>query len=380
MQARSHAADLAHLHLTGWPFQTVPDETFARLWADRLTVKEQVDRLMWRWSRQNRSYLNVMWADLGAGKSHTLLHIRQHCLDQPALGILPVYAVMPKEIHSFLDVYQAIMARLDLDAFADMFAGVYRSAGGKKAISSDVFPFIPDTSSVLRKMQSDSETTRRLAAAWLMGTRGLTRGQLNTLEASRSIKTTDDCVAILRGLIRLVQVTGKYRRVLIMLDECQRMWGFKAAVGLNINIGLQTWYDSSPNHLALLLSFKCGDEEHVRRLISEDLQSREDYLRISLPLLTKVDALNFIGYLLDHFRSPESPSRWFPFTEGVVGAVVGHLTMRGGVTPRLLMKGFEALLSEADFQIASGGQFELGTREAIHLVETALRQVRDEEE
>ena len=287
---------------------------------------------------------------------------------------------MPKEIRSFLDVYQAIMAGLDLDAFTQMFARAYRSAGGRKAVISEVFPFIPDASSVLLKMQSDSETTRRLATAWLMGTRGLTRGQLNTLETSRSIKTTDDCVAILRGLIRLVQVTGEYRRVLIMLDECQRMWDFRASVGTNINVGLQTWYDSSPNHLTLLLSFKCGDEQHVRRLLSEDLQSREDYQSVALPLLTRVEAFDFIRYLLEHFRSVNSPSPWFPFAENVVEAVVRHLTRHEGVAPRVLMKAFEALLTEADFQIANKGQFELGTSEAIQLVERALRDIRDEEQ
>lgn len=44
------------------------------------------------------------------------------------------------------------------------------------------------------------------------------------------------------------------------------------------------------------------------------------------------------------------------------------------------MKAFEALLTEADFQIANKGQFELGTSEAIRLVEGALRELQDEEE
>lgn len=306
------------------------------------------------------------------------MHIRQHCIARPELGILPVYVVMPKEIRGFRDVYQAIMAGLDLDTFADLFSRAYRDVGSRKSLVSDVFPYIPDALNVLRKMKSESEATRSLASAWLMGTRGLTRGQLNTLEANRAIKTTDDCVAMLRGFIRLVQLTQTYRRVLIMLDECQRMWDFRPSIGANINVGLQTWYDSCASHLSLVLSFKCGCEEHVRRLLSRDLQSRADYQSISLPLLTATEAMDFIHYLLDHFRTSGSPSPWFPLSEEVVQVVVAQLTMHEGVAPRVLMKAFEVLLTEADFQLANNKQFHMETSQALDMVNAALRQLSDE--
>jgi hypothetical protein len=293
MQIESRSPGWDHLYLTGWPFQTTPDETFTSIWADRTKVKEDVERLIWRWTRVERSTFHLLWADLGAGKTHTLRYICLYFLVHPELRILPVYAVMPKQMRNFLDVYRVVMAGLDLDSFADIFARAYRSVGGRKALASDVFPYIPDACSALRLLQSDSERDRFLAADWLKATPGLTRRHLDALNINRQIKTTDDGVAILGGLVRLVQLTGTYRRVVIMLDECQRIGGFRLSIGQDINTGFQTWYDSNPNHLSLVLSFSSGEERFVRHLLSPELQSREDhqglvclYLQNKKPLIS----------------------------------------------------------------------------------------------
>lgn len=372
--------DFSHLNLTGWPFQKVPDEAFACIWADRTELKKQVDRLIWRWPRTDRGFLQLMWADLGSGKTHTLMHIYQHCVNRTDLGILPILVVMPREIRSFLDVYQAVTASLDLDELANMFAHACRSAGSTKAAASDLFPFIPDASTILRKMQSDDESMQRLAKAWFTGTRGMTRGQLNRLEVSRAIRTTDDCVAMLRGIVRLIPAASKYRRVLIMIDECQRMWRFRASISRDIDTGLQTWYDSSHKHLTLLLSFRCGYEKYVYELISEDLRSRSDPPNISLPLLTRDEAINFVRDLLDFFRADGAPSPWFPFAESMVKSIVEHITKREGVSPRQIMTVFHALLEEADYQIESSGQFVLDIDSALRLVDGAIQTPDEDEE
>ena len=98
---------------------------------------------------------------------------------------------MPKEFKGFLEVYQAIMAALDLDQVAELFSHVYREYGSRKNIVKDIFPYIPDAINALLQMHSDIEFKKRLAETWLRGIR-LTRRQMDTLEISRSIKDTDD--------------------------------------------------------------------------------------------------------------------------------------------------------------------------------------------
>ncbi len=365
-----------HLYLSEWPFRTVPDDAFTKVWADRQQVKEHIDRLLWRWSRVENSTIHLVWADLGAGKTHTLKHIRQRCLDQRHLGIIPIYAVMPKQLRSFLEVYQAIMANLDLNALAEAFARVYRATSERKLVDG-WFSYVPDAISALRMMQSDRTQDRLLATEWLRGTKFARRG-LDTLGVTRYVRTTDEAVAIVSGLTRLGRLAGQYRRIVVMLDECQRIGNFKLAVGRDINIGLQTWYDEVSIGLTLVLSFGSGEEKFVRHLLSPELQSREDHLRVSMPLLSKSEAVNFVQDLLNHFRCGDVPSPWFPWTRETVEAVIGHIDRDSGVTPRVLMKAFDALLTEADFQIANGGQFAISSGEAIKLVENSLRGWEDE--
>jgi len=322
-----------------------------------------------------------MWADLGSGKSHTLQYIRQYFLHRPELKVLSIYAVMPKQIRNFIDVYRSLMVRLDLDFFADMFARICNSTSSSKSTINKIFPDIPDAGAALLKiMQAESEKTQLLAKEWLRATPGITRRQLDVIGVNRRITTTDDAVATLGGIIRIVQFTGEYQRVLFMLDECQRVGRFKLSVGQDVNTGLQTWYDSNPNRLTLIMSFGSGEEKFVRHLLSPELQSREDHLRISMPLLTRTEALDFIKELLECFRVQGAPSPWFPFTQELVEVVVNRITTESGVTPRVLMKAFEALLTEADYQIGNERNIQLNTSEIIQIVDGALRDLQTEED
>lgn len=368
-----------HLGLSRWPFYTTVDESSAAIWADREEVKNVIDRLIWQWVRQDRTYIHLVWGDLGAGKSHTLHYIRHHFLEQSHLGVLPIRAVTPKEFKGFLEVYQAIMSALDLDQVAELFSHVYREYGNRKTIVKDVFPYIPDAINALLQMRSDIEFKKRLAETWLRGIR-LTRSQMETLEISRSIKDTDDCVAMLSGLIKIVAASKKYNRILIMLDECQRTWEVKPAINQNINVGLQTWSDANSNHLTLVLAYKCGREQDLISLISKDIKSRITYPTISLPLLNSKEALSFVRSILGQCSIKPEDLSWEPFGENMVKSVVQHLTKVGGTTPRHLMTAFNALLTEYDFQIVNQGHCNLTIDQATKRVDDALSEPFTEDE
>ena len=370
-----------HLGLSRWPFYTTVDESSAAIWADREEVRNLLDRFMWQWVRQDRTYLHLVWGDLGAGKSHTLHFIRHHFLAHPHLGVLPIRAVMPKEFNGFLEVYQAIMSALDLDQVAELFSHVYREYGSRKSITKDIFPYIPDAISALLQMRSDIESKKSLAETWLRGIR-LTRSQMDALEISRSIRDTDDCVAMLSGLIRIVAISKKYNRILVMLDECQRTWEVKHAfkVGQKINVGLQTWTDANSNHLTLLLAYKCGLEKDFINLISKDIKSRITYPTISLPLLNSKQALDFVRSVLGQCSIQPENLSWGPFDEDIVKAVVHHITRVDGTTPRHLMTAFNALLTEYDFQVVNQGHCNSTIDQATKIVDDALSEPFTEDE
>lgn len=381
MRRSEETSKWEHLGLNRWPFYTTVDESSETIWADREEVKNLVNRFMFQWVRQDRNYIHLVWGDLGAGKSHTLYFIRHHFLTQSHLGVLPIRAVMPKEFSGFLEVYQAIMSALDLDQVAELFSHVYREYGSRKNITKEIFPYIPDAINVLLQMRSDIELKKRLAETWLRGIR-LTRSQMETLEISRSIKDTNDCVAMLSGLVKVVAMSKKYHRILIMLDECQRTWEAKSAfkVSQKINVGLQTWSDANSNNLTLVLAYKCGREQDFINLISEDIKSRVTYPTISLSLLNSKEALSFVRSLLGQCSIKPIDLSWGPFGENIVKAVVQHLTKANGTTPRHLMTAFNALLTEYDFQIVNQGHCNLTIDQAMKRVDDALSEPFTENE
>ena len=345
-----------HLFISRWPFRNVPDDQSSKFWAGRPSLKKQIERLIWRWSRSDQSTIHLMWADLGAGKSHTLKHIQGRLLDNRTSGMHPVYSVMPRELRTFLDVYQAILAGLDSNRLAQMSMATVREAGSKENLVRNAFPALPEAVSALIALQSSNDNERRTADQWIRGTRGLTKRDLGKIGASRQIKTTDDAVAALSGIMYIVRAAEKSSRFVVMLDEAQRLAQASNRVRQDVNVGLQTWYDSSPNNLTLILSFGSGDEAYVRHMVSPELQRREDHERLRLDLLNPGAIVEFVGDLLDYCRKETPPHRWFPFTEALVHDLATQLNEGKGVTPGTVMKAFNAVLTELDYLISTGEQ------------------------
>ncbi|MSQ48646.1 MAG: hypothetical protein EXR78_09750 [Deltaproteobacteria bacterium] len=367
------AGNWAHLYLAGWPFRFTPKGSPNEVWADRKRLKEQIDRLLWDWSRHDPSSIHVMWADLGAGKSHTLRYIQRCSLADKSLRIMPIYAVMPKQLRSFTEVYQAILTGFDLPLLAQKFSMKYRESGSKESAARELFPSIPDAVSALLALQSDKETVRMIAAYWLRAGTELSKGQLDSIGVLRKLKTTDDAVAMLSGLFRIIVEPSSYRRVVVMLDEFQRIGEFKRAVGEGINRGLQTLYDATPDGLTLVLSFGVGAESFVRPLLSPEILDREHRPGLTVPLFSRKEVLEFAAELLATFRLEGAPSSWFPISSAQAELIAATLTSRGPATPRAVMKGFESVFKDADFRITRGMKLDWSNRDLATMVQAAVQ-------
>ena len=295
-----------------------------------------------------------MWADLGAGKSHTLRHIQSRLWDESASGMYPIYSVMPRELRTFLDVYQTVLASLDLDRLGQMAIATARGVGSKENLVKTAFPALPEAATALIALRSEDENERTTAAQWIRGTRGLTRRDLRVIGAVRSIRTTDDAVAALSGIMYIVREAQDTSRFVVMFDEAQRLAQASNKVRQDVNVGLQTWFDSSPNNLTIILSFGSGDEAYVRHMVSPELQRREDHERLRLDLLKPTEIVEFVGDLLDQSRLGTPPDKWFPFTQGLVHDLATRLDKGEGVTAGTVMKAFNAVLLELDYLIGTG--------------------------
>src|ERR1700722_1519672 len=103
-----------------WPFDIVP-RTGELIWADRLALKEQIVLLGRRLGRHEAVSLHLLWADFGAGKTHTLLYLKQQSEKGDYGDVLPLYCALPKGCRSFLDIYRAMARAISTRLFKDAF-------------------------------------------------------------------------------------------------------------------------------------------------------------------------------------------------------------------------------------------------------------------
>src|SRR5437867_4072524 len=95
-----------------WPFRIVADAEFARVWADRATLRQEIDRRLRRLNSLPHSTVQIIWADFGAGKSHTLRHLEARCLDEGDGILVPLYTEVPVGTEGLLDLYRSLVGAI----------------------------------------------------------------------------------------------------------------------------------------------------------------------------------------------------------------------------------------------------------------------------
>src|SRR5205807_1669213 len=156
-----------------------------------------------------------MWADLGAGKTHTLRYIERLCLENQQIRFLPVYAQMPKSVRTFFEVYRAIIIAVDIFKLAQELSASLGDKSARNQVARSLFPSVPDAVNALYILVVGSDPQKGLAFNWLQGARELTRRQIEPLGFTNRIHTSDEGVAILSGLVRLLRASNGYRRLVV---------------------------------------------------------------------------------------------------------------------------------------------------------------------
>ncbi len=329
-----------------WPFRLVPAAGPTGIWYDRSDLKRDLDRLMWRLARHDSSTLHLLWADVGSGKTHTLRFLEHEAL---AGGeILPVYAVMPRVSRSFLELHAAVSRSLDLSIAADALFAL-RNAEGARAAERVIVEW-PDLLPALTLYHSGNHVDRELVRRWLAGSRDLTRSDLRRVGIAQEIRTSDHAVSALTATSRLYLTVR--RRLLVLIDELQRIGTVRSTVANEISAGIHTWFNAVPDGLSVVLTFSFGDKSHVDALLTPELLSRSDHQRLEMTVLTRDDARDFVRAAVAACRLPDTEAT--ALGEDLIGAGVEALAAKGSLTPRNMMKGFNALLLEIDYRQGTG--------------------------
>jgi hypothetical protein len=343
-------AKYPHLHLADWPFQTVPDERFTKIWADRRSVLEVVYQLLNGLSRKKPSTINLIWAWYGTGKSHTLKHM-VHLCHEKFKTLLPVYTEYPKTVKSFLDLYVYFISELGVDFIADVGIDLL-SSKDSVGIKRSLLKISSDFVAALELLLNDE----LLAKRYLMAEK-LSRLTLSKHGISKRIETSDDAVKIAACIIKMLELSGRCSRVIWMIDEFQRIGSERTAISEDINTGLHSVFNACPNSFSLFLSFSVREKEKMFKHLSRELIDRIGIQKIlEIPKMTSQDAFTFISDLLYEFRPDvdSAPSAFYPFEDDVVKYIIALIEQSNDLKPRSIMQYFNCVLEAADGLIASG--------------------------
>ena len=337
-----------------WPCQNVSIDEPVEVWADRVAAFQQITNLLEYLNSVDKTSLHLMWADLGCGKTHTMGFIRHLCLTKYQ-NIYPLYTLVPNRVASFLDQYKNIISAFNFDQIAEMTRKIMADSGENYLVSR-VLGGSEEFLKVIKTIAFGSSDSRSVGKRWLSGSANLSKSELLLIGANKNIKSSDEALGILQGLSRIVIHSQPNTRLLIMIDEFQRLSESSDKISSNVGIGLHTFYNAVPRRLSILLSFAFKKKENVDVILSPELKSRADTRSIQLPEMSRDDVPLFVRELFDAYRtSQKPPSVFFPLQPDCISVVIDDIVARKGwVCPREITKRIDRLLDMGLSKVRSG--------------------------
>ena len=344
-----HNDGIALLGLGSWPFNVVPVQDSKLPWADRKDVLNQIHRLVRRLSRHQSSTLHLLWADFGAGKTHTLLYLQQLALSADGSSIFPVYTVLPRAPRSFVDIYRAIIQGVGFDRLLSVYEAARRSGQKSPLIRGPLSGFTPGVTTAFEALRVGNDMLRETSIRWLLADPSLTRKELHDASLPSRIRSTDEALGILSSVTRLILTQSS--RVLLMIDEFQRSGMLRRAHLDEMNAGLHTYFNDCPQGLSLVLSFSFGSADNIRHHLNEELRSRADPLIFAIPALDKQSACEF---LMDLVAQAKAPDKKININEDVYSAIAEYVNEQGAISPRRLIQAAASVFSESLLDLEDG--------------------------
>src|SRR3989344_1285434 len=339
------------------PFSLVADEASSACWAGHRAVLTQLHKLCRVWANRSDSSLDVMWANLGAGKTHALFHLR-HLLftgfqtNPPAIV---AYGEVPEHLKHFIELYRPLVTTLPIKEIAEL--GLKH---GKGAMSASV-------GRACRALAFGNENEQRLARDWIIGARPGLRELKSVTGIDSRIETDVDAEGILTEIVHLAASGG--RRAVILLDEFQRVGHLGQRTREALLSHIRALFSHNSSYFSMVLAVGSRMEKTAIEILSAELRTIMGMRpAISLPEMNKEEAEEFVLQRFAWYR-PEgyTGAPEYPFTLEDIKYVIAYLVDSAKVRliPRTLLQVFGIIYDEL-----------LGTKDA-HLTNDHLKSVLD---
>ena len=356
------------LNLRGWPFNIVPSEETAAVWVGRPEALHQLLMLLRSISRVPASQIILLWAAYGAGKTHALKHLqglaRQHA------DLLPLYVATPEGMRSFLDVYKAVID-------SALQAGTLEAAG-RDLFTKIGSPGRTDLERALIRIGTlplEAQETQT-AISWLKADKVSMR-DLRDVAITRRLETTAHGVDALNDLIQILQRNGAVK-ILLLLDEIQEIDQLDSKRRIEAVGGLHKVFDRNTEGLTMLLSFTTASQPQVRRIIGDALFDRRSEI-LALPPISLQEGVELVEGLISEWSIDPKKSP-FPFERESINAVVERIAAENRLlTPREVIRAFNAILRQALFDLEDGRIAIIDTSYAVDRLATSLSELTEDE-
>lgn len=320
------------------PFGLTASPETAVCWSGRPEVLERLHRLLSSLQRRSDSSLDLMWANLGAGKSHVLYHLacKLRETDGQANRCVPVVVEMPEQIRHFHELYKRIINEMPEDCLANVLV-----ATTNRKIHND----LRQAGHVLKH---GGVAEKAIAREWLSG------GRPHLAELRRctgiSARIEDDVAACdaLAGI--LTAMSGQKMRLVVLLDEFQRLSVLKPAPRDSLLSNLRTIFSKTPEYLSIILAAAFRIERNALEILSPELRTLLGRRpTISLPEMNETEAVEFVKGRFEFFREAGSGLDPFhPFTESGICDVISKLKAhQRPLIPREILQALAFIYDEA---------------------------------
>jgi hypothetical protein len=313
------------------PFGIVPVEG-VDIFADRTKLKKEVDFLLTNILGSTPSRLAAcFFGDWGAGKTHMASYYSRPALLQDyakKLGIaMPISLKLITPASSIIDTfYLNTLDLVDISLLKKTVEGLIASPSVVQTPQHSIEvlkPLVKDTYTALAFLQSED-----LLKAYLY--QSATPRELKEVGIPRGISTDSDKLNALRAVLNLL--TRKYSRVVIWLDDAERIRNLSGRDLTEFQIFMRDLLDYVPSNLGIIMLFTLSPTEEVNDAIlylGDALRSRLSH-SISVEEMTRADFKKYISDLMEHFRTTEGRSvdEYFPFDEQVVEHIYDKMMER----------------------------------------------------
>jgi hypothetical protein len=317
-------------------FSNVGSQSACTCWAGRPAIKDSLQKLRRSMQRLPESTLDLMWANLGAGKTHTLLYFQRCCaIEKPS--VISAFVEMPEQIGSFLDLYRRLVGALPLERLAEAVV---------KAQSSAPDPLYR-AANVLLNGGTDE---RRIIAEWLLAGRPTIRELKQCSGITARIE--DDTAATDMMCAICAAFAESQTRLLFLVDEYQRVGVLRQQARDRVLSSLRTVFSRSPSYFSMILSVHSLVEQNALEFVPPELKTLIGRRpTISLPAMDSDDAEAFVRGRFSCFRpSGFTGGPTDPFSPDAVRAVIQFMSGEADapLSPRELLQAFGFIFGRAE--------------------------------